>query len=410
MMKPLTPPQAERGFSLPELMVGILIGLMAMYATYAVFQHTESNQRKVASVNDAQMSGLYASYQLSQDVANSGSVIIPDRYDPLSSDGATPLLLACPVTSDQFPISAGASGWNDWSFHPIPALIKPVAATDFPNGKLPVATDANGNRQYDVLNLYYAEPSSTDMPLSGNYDNSTTFSNVPEAYGVHVGDVVLGVNEGSTPSCVPRLVSQVDAIADTVTGIATDTLTLSSAFGNAPTRFIDLGKVVRRTFYVNPQGTLEMATWDIAGEILNGAAAAPRIDQLASNVALFRVQYGIDTNNDGAVDLWVSPTADDWTDAIPSHPAKNDAVWKADTIKALRVAIVLRSDEPDRSLANAANYSTPVPVFSGCENFSHSGDCNFNISLPASNGTFGYRFRTYQSLLPMLNTVWSYLK
>src|SRR6266478_4307485 len=64
---------AQRGFSLIEIMVGIVIGMIAVLVIYQVFAAAEGIKRNTTSVGDAQQNGLLSSFMLNIELANASN-------------------------------------------------------------------------------------------------------------------------------------------------------------------------------------------------------------------------------------------------------------------------------------------------------------------------------------------------
>src|SRR2546428_8334843 len=71
MRHPLRNP-APRGFSMVELMVAMLIGLLGMIIIFQVFEVSEGIKRTTTSGGDAQQNGAIALYVMERDLRNAG--------------------------------------------------------------------------------------------------------------------------------------------------------------------------------------------------------------------------------------------------------------------------------------------------------------------------------------------------
>ena len=92
----------SRGFSLVEVLVGLVIGIVALLVIYQVFAVSEGYKRTASSGGDAQTTGLVSTFLIAQDLVSAGSTI-----------ASSPALANCPSTGDF------ATTWR-----PIPALIR----------------------------------------------------------------------------------------------------------------------------------------------------------------------------------------------------------------------------------------------------------------------------------------------
>ena len=65
--------QQQLGFSLIEMMVALVIGLIASLAVYSVLTNFEGRKRTTTSVNSIDQAGTYALYQLDKKMRSAGS-------------------------------------------------------------------------------------------------------------------------------------------------------------------------------------------------------------------------------------------------------------------------------------------------------------------------------------------------
>ena len=65
-------PRSSRGFTLVELMVGVLIGLIGTIVIFQVFAVSESQKRTTAGSSDAQQNGVFSLFQIERDVRMAG--------------------------------------------------------------------------------------------------------------------------------------------------------------------------------------------------------------------------------------------------------------------------------------------------------------------------------------------------
>src|SRR5258708_10831278 len=71
-MRPSRHRLSERGFSMVELLVAMLIGLIGMIIIFQVFEVSESIKRSTTSGGDAQQNGAIALYSIERDFKNAG--------------------------------------------------------------------------------------------------------------------------------------------------------------------------------------------------------------------------------------------------------------------------------------------------------------------------------------------------
>ena len=114
--------QRHQGFSLIDVMVGIVIALVAMLVVYQVFAVGEQFKRNTTSIGEAQVNGLLASFVLGQQLANSGSALAAAAMDLASCEDQA----AEPNLTKRF-----AKSWR-----PIPVLIFDSGASNTPDSFL----------------------------------------------------------------------------------------------------------------------------------------------------------------------------------------------------------------------------------------------------------------------------------
>src|SRR6202795_1328786 len=71
-MRPTRHCVSERGFSMVELLVAMLIGLIGMIIIFQVFEVSEGIKRTTTSGGDAQQNGVIALYTMERDFKNAG--------------------------------------------------------------------------------------------------------------------------------------------------------------------------------------------------------------------------------------------------------------------------------------------------------------------------------------------------
>lgn len=67
-----SPDHREAGFGLVEIMVGVVIGMLAIIVMMQVFSLSEERKRTTTGGGDAQSTGVIAFYQLQRDLGQAG--------------------------------------------------------------------------------------------------------------------------------------------------------------------------------------------------------------------------------------------------------------------------------------------------------------------------------------------------
>ena len=362
----------QHGFSLIEIMVGVVIGMIAVLVIYQVFAAAEGIKRNTTSAGDAQQNGLLASFMLGVELANASNGVAM-AWEKLQS---------CPMTAGP---SAPAT-----TLRPIPILITAGAGPTFPD-KFVV--------NYSISNLAIAP-----APFKA-FSGSNTPYTVHAPIGFRVGDIVVAISGGSpgAGTCATSSVTAVSAPTPGPPDESAGQVTISHT--NAPFAFTDdafllnmgcggppncpVSNAQRVRYDVDPIGVLRSTSlWDATGP----AAVEPAPNPLASNIVNMKLLYGIDNNGDGTLDAWVAPTGP-WSDA---------SVLAADAptlrkIKAVRLGIIVRGEQWDRDAPDKTVRLFDDAAFPGIvipQTFLRSGGGN-------------YRYRSYETIIPMRNPVWN---
>lgn len=384
-----TPQQApqQNGFSIVELMVSVVIGLLAvMFATRLMIN---GEQGKAASVggSDAMQNGMLALFSINTDASQAGWGLNDE------------LLSGCNTRMTDTQGFALASATRDG------AAITPLAP----------AVIASGGAGSDTLTLY----SGSGMAGVGstrvwqNYIGGASIGVDSVApFGFNGGDVIVVAPEPAGGDCTLAQISAAPAAS-----------TLQIAAG-AAYRFNtgNLGILYNggqaRVFNLGSAGKLSFHTWSVAGGVLqlratDLAGAGERPQAVAGNVVALKAQYGFDTRSGAAfapkdgmqVGRWSAAMID--ADGDGSSGAPGD--WQR--IAALRIAVIARSAVPERPAAGQATCTaTPAPltVF-GSAVPAGVAAAPLQVALAVAHDTISwtcYRYRVFETIVPIRNAGW----
>ena len=387
-------PARQRGMGIVETMVGILIGMVVVLAIYNVFAIAEGYKRTTVGVADAQTTGLFAQFILAREIGNAGTGLAINAANLVKCRLGDPNWVSPPG----FFTLAGAR-----AVRPVPVLIRDGGA-------------ANASEQLIVT---YATPVHivnsvliVDAPMAVNTDPIY----VQSPNGFRVNDRIIVNAENAAGDCE----------LTTITGI-----TPGDSLGNVTTGMVGLSHpALAKATYI-PSGATDAANvlnmgqvgestrtlFDIAGnqlrttDLLANAPAVP----IAQNVVLLKAQYGVDCAGNGIV-TWTSATAsgvcgrnytpDDFMPPAPAVAAQGMsttayAQWLS-RIRAVRIAIVVRSDQPD--LKDPALVGQTARLFD-CS--AHNATCQGVIAINSATLTDGWRHRIYETIVPMRNAIYN---
>ncbi|QJR16417.1 hypothetical protein DSM104440_03251 [Usitatibacter palustris] len=378
----------QRGFTLVELMVGVLVGLLATVVMFQMFAVSEGQKRTTTGAGDAQQNGVFSLFQLERDGRMAGYGI----------NHVT--LMGCTTNGYYEP---GGVGFN---FRMLPVQI------------------ANGTGGApDQITFLYGSSDMYQAPVKFiNNPGATGFLQVDNRFGFQKGDLVVLAQE-STPCTLaqvrdlPSPAGDLDKILRT-TGSYIDAsgnsrTTMYNPAGGVPpmttyTKFIDAAQTGARLYNLGSRPMLQ--TYRInnnALEVVDGLVPGGAPTVIADGVVQMQAQYGYDGSGDyniistgtGAavsVPEAAMSTTDQWADAMPATATA--ANWAR--VIAIRLAVVSRSmtpEKPDSSGTCITTTANPVWVSKG----------NVAMDIAGSNAQWGcYRYRTFEVIVPLRNMIW----
>ena len=378
-------PIRQRGMSLIELMVGVVIGLIGMLVIFQTVTVWDSRTRATTAGGDAQTAGTIAMYNLERDV----------RLTALGFGTALAPELGCAV-----------NGWdNDAGSAMAPFAFVPVLITD---------NDATGLPD-ELRILYGNSPYFVDrQTFTIALPNSVT---TRDRVGFKAGDVVVVTDGGAgvPPQCNLVQVTDDATAADQKT-LGFNATTYFDFYKNAaasaprftPVAGIGATYTSGGVFSLGPQPRLDH--WYIANSTLGYqdqfAQTPTQFVGIAEGVIDLKAQYGYDLDGDGRIAD--GPGVTEWTKVLP---VPTD--WTK--LRALRVAILVRSRSYEKPAAAsdprfAAANPTWVDGGNNSVNFVMRNvdgtAASFAAFDPSPNNWRNYRYTVYERVIPLRNVLW----
>ena len=360
----------QGGFSLIELLVGMLVSLICMLAIMAAFAVYEGKKRTTTSGNDAQQSGSYALYTLERQLRTAGSGIVQGRNYGL---------WGCPVTAYT----------NSTQTLPSASLPAPFTSSGWPltTRLVPVLIAAGGDNP-DVIGVVAGDPAQQVFKIAVNSASSASSVVVGNSLGILSGDYLVGTLSDST--CA---LAQVPATTPTAQ-VSGTSIALSAS--NSPTKglqtatdLFDFGPAPAFTLFGIDPTSHSLVSYDLLQRPVNGNAAA--VTPIADGIVQIKALYGIQTSGSSSL-TWVQPTGSWSIDTLTaSTAAASNAMAQ---IKAIRVAIVAQSRLPERS-TDYTTGSTSLVLFR---------DQDPTLRYQVSTST-QYRYQVYDTTIPVRNAL-----
>lgn len=385
----------QRGVTLIELMVSLVIGLLLTLAVYTVMGNFESRRRTNTAGSELDKAGALAMAQIDRRLRSAGSGFAQASsfaygcalHAAKSGEQILPVktALAAPFAS----VKPGDSG----VFRLAPALILPGQTKPASSGKTS-----------DVLVIMASAAAWGGVPVPFTEAATTDVLTLANTLPFSASDLVLLSDQqpAEAGGMAPCLVTQVSASAST--GSATASLALG---GNWYAAKVDQTAVT---------GYSETGTATVLGNV--GLGRLPEfvlvgvgdnntlythdllqttdtpLQATAEGVFELHALYGIDTDADNKVDQWVSPSASkSGYELSDLSDGSSAAAGKLRNIKAIRVGLILRTAMPERDEVSAAS----VTLFNDLNGLTHTR------TLESSERH--YRYRTLESTIPLRNNI-----
>ncbi len=401
-----TSKRANLGFSLVELMVAIVIGLIGTMVMFQVFAVSESQKRTTVSGGDSQQNGAIALYTMERHLRSAGHGLAglirlgQPAYGWNTSANAAqptryfrPVLITPGANSDAIEIAYSNYGGvgvptrlgDDWN----------PASTAIPNRI--ILNNTMGFGQGDVLVVCSSSDSATPWATQTCIETQATDILAGEVQVNPAPDTISRAGEVYSPTYNPAggLASSLAGAVGAdgkgmpnpyIAGTAEDKLAVAYNIGWNP---------VDKTFRVQDGRLLETDLGETAREFADGIAA-------------LRAQYGLDLDANGSVDAWVNPrgnTGNPLSSFTPNHALFD--ITSADTIGAswarvvaVRVGIVTRSGLLEKDVVESR---ATIPMWTNSGAGSAAGP---SFTVPAGDGNH-YRYQVFETIVPFRNSIWS---
>lgn len=372
----------QRGISLIETMVGLTLGMLVTVVILQVWGGFEDQKSRTVSGSSAQESGLLAITQIEQDVRNAGSGFTDSAAFDCSTiysyyENAGSYVSPAPAYSGgtlaPVKIADGGTGSD---------TIAAMRGTEF-LGSIPAtitatmpssSSELNLSRTYgfcDGLNSPDASCTQADIVLVVQGGNCT----VMEITHVQNAALKLQHNPGGTTTYNPPVNFQNTNAWPAYTSGA---------------KVMKVGQMQLHEFTVNASNQLILRDLSVPN--------ATTTSILASDVVKLKAQYGIADAGTQNVNDWVSATGG-WA-TLDTTESKR--------IKAIRVVIVARSSKMESSDVTGVCTNTSGVVNNGpCAWPDTAADPAPQIDLSADPNWRRYRYRVYQTIIPIRNVIWA---
>lgn len=346
-----------RGFSLIELLIGMVIAMMGLAAVSSMMMTFAKKRSSVTQTMGAQDNGVMALYRLEKDLAQAGYGLMPLQRCTSITDGAN-------------------------TFVPSPVIINDGGA-DPDSLQISYATSNSGlfgSERVDAGGFSLSVATAVTDPAAP----ATTVATFPVRSAVgftprnltatpaEQGDrvVLAPSNTQGTIACVLTRLIAVNTIAAGVPGAT------SGYVGN-------LGSFASNLYAVNGT-TLQLTEF--------GAAA----NNLVDDIVFLKAQYGVAASG-------ASTNVANWQSATPAD---------IQTIVAIRVGVIARSALMENETVDAPATLSVLPATIGVSTVANpaSGLCatdGTTAEVKCTVPDIRYRYRAYTTMIPLRNVMWT---
>jgi type IV pilus assembly protein PilW len=376
----------HRGLTLIELMVSLVLSSLIAVAVISAMAALAHSRRGLHAVTDIDQAGAYALQQLDRVVRSAGSGFSQSADNAfgcklLASRSSSQTLPATSTLPAPFAsVTTGTAGL----FRLAPVII--AAGQTTPGD--------SGSPSY-VLIVMGGQAGQAESPRVFTALSTVTTLTVTSTLGAAAGDVALIVDgQTSAGNC---MVTQVGSVGSSTSLTLSGTYYAATIDGTSLTDFskdaaaLDLGNASNgnlpsfQLIGVGDAGTL------YSYDLLQMASSSPL--PLAAGVFELHALYGVDSNGDGTVDTWVSPTATGYTTAALMDGSAA-SLTRLKRIKALRIGLLMRTVQIDGSRSAPASLTLFPDLASSLQ-----------VTRTLTTAERKYRYRVIEATVPVRNTM-----
>lgn len=363
------PLRRQAGFTLIELMVGVVVGLLATLVIANVLSVAEGQRRSTTSGSDAQVNGGLAIYALQRQLKMAG-------YG-LSTEGAS---LGCALS----------------------AKINGAAPAGLPPTLAPVIITQGAAGAPDSVRILASSKTAFSLPtkvIAPYYDPNDVVGDkarrlaVVSSLGVEKDDLMTLVYQedpagSGSRACQVFQVSEVPALAqverkDVGSWNANkfpDTAAADGAF------LVNLGTLIDTTFSLTADFKLRQVQRNLRDQ--NSVTS-----DLQPNIVALKAFYGKDTNGDDVVDTFDADL-----------PASN-AQWLQ--VRAVRIAVLARSGQYEKDEVTTTAPQWDVGSFAATAGSVACGSSKcIDMKADITDDWKHYRYKVFETLVPLRNQIW----
>lgn len=352
----------QSGFTIVELMVGVLIGLIATVVIFQVYAVSEGHKRTSTSGNDAQTNGMLALYTIERDLRLAGYGINLAEF------------LGCNIR------------WYD----------QRKGGPQLGFSMVPVRITQGGGTAPDTISIMYGNSEMLGFPAAIVQDMPSPSSvfKVNNSYGIdgRNGDLIIAAEAGK--DCTMAQITDFTGGENAHHGSGNYTPPSGGsplpAYYNAPgglgvaySKYNSATKTGGRLFNIGsaPNNNIFRVSANAQLTFQNLITTVPEA-AIYDGIVNLQARYGKDTDGNGIIETW-----DEVTPVTPTD-------WSR--ILAVQVAIVARSALEEKDAVSPATIEM-LPAIGAAP--------KLDYNLTAAERRF--RYRVFYSVIPLRNLIWA---
>ncbi len=363
----------QKGFSIVEILVGLVIGMLALLAIFQTLALFENQRRTTSSGANMQQNGLSALYTLEQDIRLGGYGLI--------DNGSMPC----------FNINAYGSPQSVFQSIPIQIVDGGTGSDSLVTARL--GSDTGGVATGGGRAQLAAQVSSLPGAIT-----------VDTGEGIKANDYIMISQTGL--ACSLLKVTSVSGTNVSVQAVANSggtpgTANFPSYAGNTSNPYaiiVDIGQSAPFTTSTYSVSSGNLVQSD------NGATAQP----VVANIVNIQAQYGVAPAGSQSISCWTDATGNNCSPASGNWSAPTSADFER--VKAIRLAIVARSAIKEKpSSGTTCDATTSAPAAWPSAGLPTGSSNPPTIDLSSDSNWKCYRYKVYSTIIPLRNVIWGNL-
>lgn len=386
-----TLPSRGAGFTLVEILVGMAIAMIGMVMMFQAMSVWEARKRTTASGSDAQVTGSIGMFTLERDLKLAGygfgnAAAMGCTVNAYDSTRTAPGLFSFPMAPvlitngdgtvgstlpDTIAVLYGSAPTmsSSQTYNSITgAAIRMNTRTGVRSGDLLIAADA-GNA---VCGMFEATGTANADGLSIDFGNNVAYTNYTNNANVAASVAAAALTPAQLLSLQAKFLNNSGTARfnnGTIQGVG-----LTGAVFNLGTSpQLNVYRITNRRFLT------------FTNTIANQTTAT----EVAEGVVDLQAEYGIDANNDGTL------AAAEWTSTTPA----TTAAWVQ--LRAIRIGLLARSQQFEQT-----NVTAVAPSWAGGAFAMTNVDGTADSTPGNANDWRRYRYRVYETVIPLRNVLW----